>query len=352
MRPIIHNAVEYRKAKNITGNEAILGKSKGAEASILARKVLRDADSEKTALLKAGDAEEETTENDQDERYVFLYELAKHSGNETELRDQVINTLIAGRDTTASLMSSTMFVLSRRPDIWSKLQAEVATLNGKPPTFDQIKDLKYLRNILHEALRLYPVVPINAKFANKDTWLPRGGGADGQSPIFVQKGQMVIWVLYSMHRRKDFWGQDAEEFRPERWEGLLPGFHFLPFNGGPRICPGKSIHSFFFIFFFLNPQDIIARLLNHFFLSFLLSLLLHPPLHTSPSSRLNLQTSPTNPHHPGQQFALTEASYTIIRLCQQFSRIEVVPGQESRPWTESLNLTCAVTGGVNVRCWK
>lgn len=240
MRPIIHNAVEYRKSKNYSGNEAILGKTKGAEASMLARKVLRDADSEKTALLKAGDADEEATENDQDERYVFLYELAKHSGNETELRDQVINTLIAGRDTTASLMSSTMFVLSRRPDIWAKLQAEVATLNGKPPTFDQIKDLKYLRNILHEALRLYPVVPINAKFANKDTWLPKGGGADGQSPIFVQKGQMVIWVLYSMHRRKDFWGQDAEEFRPERWEGLLPGFHFLPFNGGPRICPGKS----------------------------------------------------------------------------------------------------------------
>lgn len=237
VRPIVHNAVEYRKAKNLVGNEAILGKTKGVEASIQARKVLREADAEKTALLKLGDGDDEGT--DSDERYVFLYELAKHSGNENELRDQVINTLIAGRDTTASLMSSTLFVLSRRPDIWAKLQAEVATLNGKAPTFDQIKDLKYLRNILHEALRLYPVVPINAKFANKDTWLPRGGGADGQSPIFVQKGQMVIWVLYSMHRRKDFWGQDAEEFRPERWEGLLPGFHFLPFNGGPRICPGK-----------------------------------------------------------------------------------------------------------------
>ncbi|KAF6232474.1 hypothetical protein HO173_009354 [Letharia columbiana] len=292
VRPIIHNAVEYRQAKNLLGNEAVLGKGAGAEASMKARKILRDADAEKRALLdKYGDADEAAKENDNDERYVFLYELAKHSGNEKELRDQVINTLIAGRDTTASLMSSTLFVLSRRPDVWAKLHAEVATLNGKPPTFDQIKDLKYLRNLLHEALRLYPVVPINAKFANKDTWLPRGGGADGQSPIFVQKGQMVIWVLYSMHRRKDLWGQDAEEFRPERWEGLLPGFNFLPFNGGPRICPG-------------------------------------------------------------QQFALTEASYTIVRLCQQFSKIEVVPGQEDRPWTESLNLTCAVAGGVNVRCWK
>ena len=291
MRPIIHNAVEYRKSKNITGNEAILGKSKGAEASILARKVLRDADSEKTALLKAGDAEEEAAQNDQDERYVFLYELAKHSGNETELRDQVINTLIAGRDTTASLMSSTMFVLSRRPDIWSKLQAEVATLNGKPPTFDQIKDLKYLRNILHEALRLYPVVPINAKFANKDTWLPRGGGADGKSPIFVQKGQMVIWVLYSMHRRKDFWGQDAEDFRPERWEGLLPGFHFLPFNGGPRICPGKSTISFF------APQKIDVYICCSIFLFFFPvhpTMLLHHLAHTFRTLPLIITTQDNN----------------------------------------------------------
>ena len=241
MRPIIHNAVEYRKSKNIIGNEAILGKAKGVEASAQARKVLRAADAEKAALLKDVDVDEAATENDDQERYVFLYELAKHSGNEKELRDQVINTLIAGRDTTASLMSSTLFQLSRRPDVWAKLQAEVATLNGKPPTFDQIKDLKYLRNILNEALRLYPVVPINAKFANKDTWLPRGGGKDGKSPIFVQKGQMVIWVLYSMHRRADLWGKDSEEFRPERWEGLLPGFNFLPFNGGPRICPGKSV---------------------------------------------------------------------------------------------------------------
>lgn len=340
MRPIIHNAVEYRQAKNLLGNEAVLGKGAGAEASMKARKILRDADAEKRALLeKYGDADEAAKENDNDERYVFLYELAKHSGNEKELRDQVINTLIAGRDTTASLMSSTLFVLSRRPDIWAKLHAEVATLNGKPPTFDQIKDLKYLRNLLHEALRLYPVVPINAKFANKDTWLPRGGGADGQSPIFVQKGQMVIWVLYSMHRRKDLWGQDAEEFRPERWEGLLPGFNFLPFNGGPRICPGKSI--------FLHSRRSLPSISPSLFSS--LSL----PLPSSlPDCAILAKTHRLIFHYLGQQFALTEASYTIVRLCQQFSKIEVVPGQEDRPWTESLNLTCAVAGGVNVRCWK
>lgn len=248
VRPIIRHAVEYRQAKNYVDNDAhmMTNYKKGARAG----------NPEKTALLyspylkesKDGDLDEIAKENDQEERYVFLYELAKHTASEQELRDQVINTLIAGRDTTASLMSSTLFVLSRRPDIWAKLRDEFAFLSGQPPTFEQIKELKYLRFVLNETLRLYPVVPIEAKFANKDTFLPRGGGADGQSPIFVQKGQMIIWVLYSMHRRTDLWGADAAEFRPERWEGLLPGFNFLPFNGGPRICPGKSV-------FFFAPQN-------------------------------------------------------------------------------------------------
>lgn len=163
VRPVIRQAVDYRQAKHYLNDEAALAKS-----------------------------DEAAKDNDEEERYIFLYEVAKHTGNEIEIRDQVINTFIAGRDTIASLMSSTFFVLSRRPDIWVKLQAEVTPLSGKPPTFEQIKELKYLRNILYEALRLYPVVPINAKFANKDTFLPRGGGADRQSPIFVQKGQMVI----------------------------------------------------------------------------------------------------------------------------------------------------------------
>ncbi|KAL9000148.1 MAG: hypothetical protein Q9188_005739 [Gyalolechia gomerana] len=290
VRPIIADAVVHRREKNYQSDKPTL--VSGAAAAIEAKKAAEAAakQGKNNALIR-----EKTDDDDDDgnaQRYTFLYELAKHTGNEKELRDQIINTLIAGRDTTASLMSSTLFILSRRPDVWAKLQAEVtASLDGKtPPTFEQIKDMKYLRFVLHEVLRLYPVVPINAKFANKDTFLPRGGGPRGEEPVFVQKGQMIIWVIYSMHRREDLWGADAAEFRPERWEGLQAGFKFLPFNGGPRICPG-------------------------------------------------------------QQFALTEASYTIIRLCQTFSKIECVADQKKRPWIESLNLTCSVTGGVNVRCY-
>ena len=92
------------------------------------------------------------------------------------------------------------------------------------------------------ALRLYPIVAGNSRCAEVDTVLPKGGGDDGQSPLFVPKGQAVQWSLYSMHRRKDFYGDDAEEFKPERWETLRPGWEYLPFNGGPRICIGR-IHA-------------------------------------------------------------------------------------------------------------
>jgi cytochrome P450 len=71
--------------------------------------------------------------------------------------------------------------------------------------------------------------------AHVDTTLPLGGGPDGKSPIFVPKGQMVIYQVYVMHRRTDLYGEDAQEFKPERWENLRPGWQYLPFNGGPRI---------------------------------------------------------------------------------------------------------------------
>ena len=108
-------------------------------------------------------------------------------------------------------------------------------------------------------LRLYPVVPGNSRTAIVDTVLPVGGGEDGKSPMFIPKGQIVQWSLFTMHRRKDLYGEDAEEFKPERWEKLRPGWvrslplrnnaqdtdglqEYLPFNGGPRICIGRTFH--------------------------------------------------------------------------------------------------------------
>ena len=134
-------------------------------------------------------------------RYIFIDELVRQSTDRVRIRSELLNILLAGRDTTASLLTNVWFILSQRPDIWTKLQAEIDTLNGEIPSFDQLKELKFLRALMNESLRLHPVVPINSREAQVDTTLPLGGGPDGSAPIFIKKGDIVAWSVYGMHRR-------------------------------------------------------------------------------------------------------------------------------------------------------
>lgn len=122
--------------------------------------------------------------------------------------------------------------------------------------------------------------------AIRDTVLPLGGGPNGLQPVFVPKGTHASYNLYAMHRRKDIYGPDADNFRPERWlDGTLqPRWGFLPFNGGPRICIG-------------------------------------------------------------QRFALTEAEYVLVRMVQEFRTLE---SQDAGPWEESLALTLCSRNGTKV----
>lgn len=71
---------------------------------------------------------------------------------------------------------------------------------------------------LYVALRLWPPVPTNVRYAVRDTVLPRGGGRHGDEPILVPEGHVVQYNVHAMHRRVDLYGEDAEDFRPERWE--------------------------------------------------------------------------------------------------------------------------------------
>ncbi|KAM3500514.1 hypothetical protein MY11210_009503 [Beauveria gryllotalpidicola] len=189
--------------------------------------------------------------------YVFLNELAKETRDPEVLRNQLLNILLAGRDTTAGLLGWATLRLARQPAAYARLRAAVLAdfgpFNGSSSssadddgtsriiiTFETLKACTYLQHVLSETLRLHPSVPANFRRALRDTTLPRGGGPDGQSPVYVRAGSEIAYSTNVMHRRPDLWGPDAAEFRPERWEGMKVGWEYLPFNGGPRICLGQQ----------------------------------------------------------------------------------------------------------------
>lgn len=197
--------------------------------------------------------------------YIFLYELVKETRNPKILRDQLLNILLAGRDTTAGLLLFTMFELARNPQIWAQLQREISDAFGVGDaarvdeiSFETLKLCQYLKAILNETLRLYPSVPQNFRLAAKNTTLPRGGGKDGLAPLFIRKGATITYAVLSMQRLAKHYGPDALVFRPERWltgETKKLGWAYLPFNGGPRICLGQQ-------FALTEASYVIARLVQ------------------------------------------------------------------------------------------
>jgi cytochrome P450 len=85
------------------------------------------------------------------EKYVFLNELAKSTDDAWQLRDEVLNILVAGRDTTASLLSLVFHVLARRKDVWDRLMNEVESLDGARPDYETLRNMRYLKWVLNES---------------------------------------------------------------------------------------------------------------------------------------------------------------------------------------------------------
>ncbi|KAI4939601.1 uncharacterized protein J4E92_000887 [Alternaria infectoria] len=217
------------------------------------------------ALDNAENTEPEKVEAEDRKHYVFIDALIQETRNKKELRDQCLNVLLAGRDTTACCLTWALRLLVRHPKVLERLRSEIEAVVGlgqhaPQPSRVDLKKMRYLDLILKEVLRLYPSVPVNSRAALKTTTLPVGGGPDGKSPILVRKGEAVGY-LYAMHRRTDIYGEDALEFRPERWEdgSLLRdvGYGYLPFNGGPRVCLGQE-------FALLEAGYTVARLVQMF----------------------------------------------------------------------------------------
>ena len=230
-----------------------------------------------TALALSPEELEKKTSHD--EGYTFLHAIAGYTRDRRTLRDQIVNVLLAGRDTTACTLTWAIYHLSLDPVITAKLRQEIIDRVGldRKPTYEDLKNMKYLQHIINETLRLYPVVPYNIREALKDTTLPTGGGPDGQQPIGVLAGTPVAYSTLIMQRRVDLYPAPSAEFpppaafAPDRWNTWTPkSWSYVPFNGGPRICIG-------------------------------------------------------------QQFALTEMGYTLVRLLQRFETVEnrmggTVPG--------------------------
>jgi cytochrome P450 len=95
-------------------------------------------------------------DSQEDPKYVFLHELANSGVDKKKIRDELLNVLFAGRDTTASLLAYTFYILARRPDVFQKLRIEVMTLKFERPNFEQIKNMKYLHYTLNEGKASYP----------------------------------------------------------------------------------------------------------------------------------------------------------------------------------------------------
>ncbi|KAH8662318.1 cytochrome P450 [Xylariales sp. PMI_506] len=233
-----------------------------------------------------------------DKSFTFLHSIARYTRDPRVLRDQIVAVLLAGRDTTAATLSWAVYELSRYPEKYRRLRNEVLDTVGREntPTYADLKNMMYLRHVINETLRLYPAVPFNLRAALEDTTLP---APPGFPPISVVKGDIVIYSTLSMQRRAGMYpihGEKGEPladpalFSPERWESWTPkAWNYIPFNGGPRICVG-------------------------------------------------------------QNFALTEMAYCLVRILQKYDRLEY-----AGDWNSQL-IETEIVGrpghGVPVRLWE
>ncbi|OCH85955.1 cytochrome P450 monooxygenase pc-3 [Obba rivulosa] len=192
-------------------------------------------------------AAEEGKGSEASERASLLDELVHLTDDPKMIADETVNILIAGRDTTAATLSFLVYLLSQHPDVLQRLRAEILQYVGptRTPEFSDFREMKFLRACINETLRLFPPVPGNVRAPNQATTLPPI--EPGGKPFYIPAGATVPYSDMVMHRRKDLWGPDADQFDPDRFlderlqKYLTPNpFIFVPFNAGPRICLGQQ----------------------------------------------------------------------------------------------------------------
>src|SRR2546429_3350489 len=171
---------------------------------------------------------------------------------EKQIHDHTLTFLAAGHETTAITLVWTFYLLSQYPQVRIKLQDEIrSALAGRAPTLDDLAKLPYLDWVLNESMRLYPPAWLQMRFVARETEL------DG---VRLPVGTLLILSQWVVHRLPEIW-QDADTFRPERWDPAnkqqIPQGAYFPFGGGPRTCIGMPLAQ-------LEARIILASILQNY----------------------------------------------------------------------------------------
>jgi cytochrome P450 / NADPH-cytochrome P450 reductase len=159
--------------------------------------------------------------------------------DDVNIRYQIITFLIAGHETTSGLLSFTMYYLLNNPEVLAKAYDEVDRVLGgdlsTAPTYEQVKQLQYVSQILKESLRLWPTAPAFTRHPYEPTVL-------GGKYQIDQQDQLTV-LIPMLHRDPKIWGENSEEFDPDRFtreaEQNRPANAYKPFGTGQRACIGR-----------------------------------------------------------------------------------------------------------------
>ena len=182
----------------------------------------------------------------------MLLNAKDDSGNsmsDQQIRDEVLTIFSAGHETTSNLLSWTLYLLARHPEILAKLRQELdSVLQGRTPDAEAVQQLVYTKAVLNESLRLRPPAAVMMRRISKDIEL------EGYS---LKAGRIAIFNLYNVHHHPDFWTQ-PEQFDPERFlKNVSYRFAHMPFGGGERICIGSH-------FAMLESQLLLSMIVQRF----------------------------------------------------------------------------------------
>jgi benzoate 4-monooxygenase len=158
----------------------------------------------------------------------------------SELTAEALTQLIAGSDTTSNTSCAILYWATKTPGVVAKLQKELdkAIPQGIDiPSFEMVKDLPYLGNVINETLRIHSTSSLG---------LPRVVPPSSDISIlehYFPPNTVLSVPAYTIHHSTETWGADAESFVPERWERLTEKQKdaFIPFSYGPRSCVGQNV---------------------------------------------------------------------------------------------------------------